>query len=366
MTKLKKYQSLIAPSILWDKDTLTNNFGECIIQPLEPGFGFTIGNTIRRILLGGIEGSAVTSLIIDGVNNEFSTIHGVVEDTLRIILNIKQLVIKNETGEDGEISVDFDKKGPLLAKDFIVSDNLKIINEDLVIANLADDGRLKIKLFVQSGRGYRKAEWPSDQALQKDGRIYIDSTFAPVLTVSFDVKKTRVGEDIDYDKLIISMKTNGTINPIEAFDYSISVALNQFQALINKKEVLFSARKQDVKVSGNNVLVEDNVVTLSSKKINSISSILDQNIDPEIFLKSIDVLGLPARAHNCLISSGIQKVIELVNMSEHEVLSIKNFGSKSYDDLIQVMKDFRLTFNMNIDEKQILKYMGRNNETSEE
>jgi DNA-directed RNA polymerase subunit alpha len=358
MTKeLKKYQSLIAPNVSWE--SITSNYGECTISPLESGFGATFGNTLRRILLGGIEGSAITSVIIEGVNNEFSVIPGVTEDTMRILLTIKQLVIKNETGEEGFLYLN--KKGPgdVFAKDIKCDDHLKIINEDLKIATLANDGILNIKFFVESGRGYKKAGWQKDVILDLDNKIYIDSTFAPVRNVSFEVKKARVGKDIDYDKLQILITTDGTITPKEAFDYSVSVALNQFKSFISNEneEIIFSNKNKEI-------INTSSVKKSSIEKLERDLSMLSEDFSPELLLKSIDILGLPARAHNCLFSIGIQRIIDLVNMSEDEVMNIKNFGKKSYEDLLQIMKDFGLRFSMNIDEKQLISHMEKNNETS--
>ena len=158
MINEKKYQPLMSPSISVDKATNTHTYGQFVIAPLESGFGHTIGNTLRRILLGGIEGSAVVAVSIEGVNNAFSTLTGVMQDVMRILLNVKMLVIKNESGEAGVITIETRKAGDLYAKDLVVDSHLKIINEDLLIATLAEDGYLKMKLYVESGRGYQKAK----------------------------------------------------------------------------------------------------------------------------------------------------------------------------------------------------------------
>ena len=355
----KKNQPLIIPSVKWSKEdkNLLNNL-EVNIQPLEPGFGQTFGNSLRRILLGGIEGSAVTSIIIEGVNNECSVIKGCIEDTMNIILNIKQLIIKNTTGEPGEMYLCKETEGDVLASDIKCDSHLSIVNKNHIIARLAKDGNLKIKFFVTSGRGYLPAVWPKSESIQLDGKIFIDATFSPVLNVSLDVKKTRVEDNIDFDELILNITTNGTITPKEAFEYSVSVALNQFESfLFDKNEVLkfVNYEKKDKKI-----LATENIIREFSdleNKNDYKNKKNDDVLDPalvDLLLKSIDVLGLPARAHNCLLHSGIERVIDLVNMTEEKAINLKNFGKKSYDDLFQTMKDFGISFNMQINEKKLI------------
>ena len=365
MMKQRKYQPLISSNVIWAKDNKKSlNNGEVSIQPLEPGFGNTFGNSLRRILLGGIEGSAVTSVIIEGVNNECSVVYGCIEDTMNIILNIKELVIKNETGEPGEMILRKSQKGPVLASDIECDSHLSIVNKDHLIATLAEDGNLNIRFFVTSGRGYLPAEWPKNESLQSDGKIYIDATFAPVRNVSLDVKKASVGDNIDYDELVLNITTDGTITPKEAFEYSVSVALNQFENFLIEKEnnIKFTNyEKNDIKSYATENLIKEYVFSENEiEKRKNAEEKGNQEIDSalaELLLKSIDVLGLPARAHNCLLSSGIQRVIDLVNMTEQEAIAIKNFGRKSYDDLYQTMKDFGISFNMKINEKNLLNNM---------
>lgn len=351
MIEKKQYEPLIAPTILWDRRVLSETYGECLIHPLEPSFGHTIANTLRRVLLGGIESSAVVSVIIEGINNEFSTIPGVLDDTLNILLRLQQLIIKNETGEDGIIQLSIHRHGPVYASDFELDSHLKIINKDFQITTLAEDGFLKMTLFVSSGRGYKKADWPTKKGLQEDNRIYLNVTFTPVKSVSFEVQKMRVGNDIGYDKIIMHVATNGSITPQEAVDYAISVIINQFESLVKKETVLNFESKLHVMYNNAEKPIVKNLEDVWKMPK------LKDNFSPDLFFKSIDMLGLPARAHNCLISAGIDRIIDLVNMTEQDILMLKNFGKKSYDDLVQIMKELGLSFEMNIDEKQILKYL---------
>lgn len=185
----KKYQPLTIPQLHWIRETLSNNYGELVAQPLEPGFGITLGNSLRRVLLGAIVGSAVTSVIVKGINNEFSALPGIVEDAMQLILNIKELVIKNSTGEAGKMHLKLKGERTAKAEDIIPDEHLEIINKDHVLANIAVDGELEIEFFVESGRGYRAAEWPAGKALQDDNRIYLDAMFSPVRKITFEVEK---------------------------------------------------------------------------------------------------------------------------------------------------------------------------------
>ena len=363
MISKKQNQPLIVPTVQWTMSTMTSSYGECVAQPLEPGFGITFGNALRRILLGGIEGSAVTSVIIHGVNNEFSTLPGVVEDTLTILLNIKQLIIKNTKGIPGVLRLDVAKEGPVMASSITGDEHLEIVNKDLILANLSVDGKLTIEFNVECGRGYKAAAWPIEKALQADGRIYLDATFAAVRNITFDVEKTRIGKDIDYDKLILYITTDGSETPQDVLAYAVSVIKNQMAAFLHVEEMVFPIKKGVSNRTVNNYHHEEHDEYNNNGRQPE-RSLLPLNIPADLFLKSIDVLGLPARAHNCLVSADINRVIELVNMTEQEIISIKNFGKKSYEDLVQVMKEFGLSFDMRIDEREVIALTGEAHETS--
>ena len=198
----REYRPLTIPKVQWDNKSLTHTYGQLVAQPLEPGFGITIGNALRRVLLGAIEGSAVTSVIIKGVNNEFTSLPGVIEDILHLVLNIKGIIIRNTTGAPGRMTLTVTGERTVTVADIIADSHLELVNPEQVLAHVARDGNLEIEFFVESGRGYVPAQWPVGTVLQKDGRIFVDAQFAPVTKVSFDVEKTRVGSDIDYDKQI--------------------------------------------------------------------------------------------------------------------------------------------------------------------
>lgn len=340
----KTYQPLTIPRLSWNKATLRNNYGELIAQPLEPGFGITLGNALRRILLGGVEGSAVTSVIINGVNNEFSPLTGVVEDTMQVILNIKQLVVRNTTGQSGKMSLNVTGDAIARASDIVCDEHLEVINKEHVIAHVAAAGILEIEFFVDSGRGYQPAQWPVGQALQEDNRIYIDALFSPVTKVTFDVEKTRVGREIDYDKLKLEIHTDGSETPVDVVHYSVSVLRTQLEHFQTLTEIPFN------EISS---LPEEE----KSEEQPEIPEASLKGIPVELLLKPIDELELSVRAHNCLINAGIKRIIDLVNLSEDEGLKIKNFGRKSLNEVKESMKSFGLFFGMNIKESDIRKLL---------
>lgn len=344
MSNKIKYQPLTIPKLSWNKNTLSTTFAQLIAQPLEPGFGITLGNALRRVLLGGVEGSAVTSVIINGVNNEFSSLTGVEEDTMQVILNIKELVIKNTSGNPGKMYLKTNKAGVVKASNIKTDDHLEIINKDHVVATISEGGDLEIEFFVESGRGYHAAQWPVGQSLQEDGRIYLDAMFSPVRKVTFEVEKTRVGRDIDYDKLILEVHTDGSETPVDVLNYAVSVLRTQLEHFLVATEIPFneiSSPYQEEK--------QEQKQDLDKSPL--------KGLPIDILLKPIDELELSVRAHNCLINADIKRVIDLVNLSEDEGLKIKNFGRKSLNEVKDSMKSFGLSFGMNIKESDVKKYL---------
>jgi len=346
MTKNREYKPLIIPQLKWEKKTLSETCGELVVQPLEPGFGITIGNSLRRILLSGVEGSAVTSVIIKGVNNEFSAIPGVVEDAMQVVLNIKNIVIRNKEGKPGKMRLIKTGEGEARVSDIVADEHLELINTDYVIAHVAFDGELDIEFFVESGRGYQAAQWPADKPYQEDGRIYLDAMFSPIRKVMFDVEKTRVGEAIDYDKLILRIYTNGSENPVDALHYAVSVLRTQLEHFLESAEIPFN------EISA----LPEEKVEKAPLKTNDSSL---KGVPVDLLLKPIDELELSVRAHNCLINANILRVIDLVNTSEEEALKIKNFGRKSLNEVKDSMKAFGLSFGMNISEESVKKMLGQ-------
>jgi DNA-directed RNA polymerase subunit alpha len=346
----KLYQPLIIPKVRWNKEVLTDAFGELVAQPLEPGFGITLGNSLRRILLGGVEGTAVTSVIIKGVNNEFSRLPGVIEDAMQLILNIKNIVVRSKDGNPGTMRLKVSGEATVRVADIVADENLELINKEYVLAHVAPDGALEIEFFVHNGRGYRAAQWPAGKALQEDNRIYLDAMFSPIRKVTFDVEKTRVGEDIDYDKLTLRVHTDGSENPVNAVHYAVSVLRTQLEHFLVESEIPFNEISP--------APVEEKVtepVELDKLGLKGVAV--------DLLLKPIEELELSVRAHNCLINAGIKRIIDLVNLSEDEGLKIKNFGRKSLNEVKESMKAFGLSFDMNIKESDIKKILANQAES---
>lgn len=338
----KEYQPLTLARLSWNKATLSSTYGELVGQPLEPGFGITLGNAIRRILLGGVEGSAVTAVIIKGVNNEFSVLPGVIEDAMQVILNIKEIVVRNKTGKPGKMRLVVKGEAVARVADITSDDHLEVMNGDHVLAHVAPSGTLDIEFFVESGRGYRQAQWPIGTALQEDNKIYLDAMFSPVRKVTYEVTKTRVGRDIDYDKLMLAIQTDGTESPVDVLNYAVSVLRTQLEHFLVSEEIPFN------KISAVPVEeIKESHVEPESTELNG--------VPVDILLKPIDILEVSVRAHNCLVNAGIKRIIDLVNLPEEEVLKIKNFGRKSFDEVKEVMKSFGLSFGMNIKEADLKK-----------
>jgi len=337
-----EYKPLTIPKLNWTKKSLENNFGELVAQPLEPGFGMTLGNALRRVLLGAVEGCAVTSVIIKGVNNEFATLPGVVEDVMQIILNIKQIVIRNKEGKSGKMTLSVTGQTAATVADIKADSHLELVNADHVIAHVSAGGSLDIEFFIETGRGYQPAQWQPGVSLQEDGRIYLDAMFSPVTKVTFEVEKTRVGSEIDYDKLVLQVFTDGSENPVDVTHYAVSVLRTQLEHFLISTEIPFNeiSRLPEEETKQEEVRPQEHNV---------------KGLPVDLLLKSIDELELSVRAHNCLINAGIKRVIDLVNLSEDKALKIKNFGRKSLREVEESLKSVGLSFGMNIKEADLRK-----------
>jgi len=342
----KKYKPLTIPKLKWEKKRSSDRIGELIVQPLEPGFGITFGNALRRVILSSIEGCAVTSVIIKGINNEFSSLKGVVEDSLHLLLNIKEIVAKNSSGEPGKmrLSVSGKDKSVATVADITTDSHLETINNDHVIAHLAPDGELDIEFFVEMGRGYEAARWPYGTTLQEDDRIYLDSKFSPIRRVEFHIEKTRVGQSIDYDKLILTISTDGSIHPTDVVHYGTSVLRSQLEHFLLASEIPF------------NEISEPEGEEVASQTMLEVGG-PTEGLPVELFLKPIDDLEFSVRAHNCLVGAGIKRVIDLVNLNEEDILKIKNFGRKSLREVKEILGAFGLRLGMNIKELDLKKVL---------
>jgi len=288
------------------EETLSDYRSKFVLEPLEPGFGYTLGNSLRRTLLSSIPGAAVTSIKIDGVQHEFSTIEGVKEDVIEIILNVKSLVVSIDGDDVATAYITKTGPGLVTAADIQLPAGVEVHNPDLVIASLDDRGQLEMELTIEAGRGYVTAQPPPRDAGGEIGRIPVDSIYSPVLKVTYKVEATRVEQRTDYDRLVVDVTTKPSIEP---------------------RDALASAGRTLVELFG------------LARELNVEAEGLDLGPSPEeeednaLLATSIDTLNLSVRSHNCLKREGIQTVGELITRSEADLLDIRNFGSKSIDEV---------------------------------
>lgn len=305
-----------------DKTTLTPTYGKFVAEPFERGYGTTIGNALRRILISSIEGAAVTSIRIEGMLHEFSALDGVFEDGSQIVLNIKKLVLKYHGKGSKKIHIDVKKKGPVTARDIQADETIEIVNPDLVICNLTKDVHLKIAMEVGRGRGYVPAERNKHEGAEI-GMIPVDSIFSPITKVNFIVEDTRVGQITDYDKLILEIWTNGAIIPEEALLYASNILQRHLDIFVNYGELPIEEEEEEE---------ED----MSFK---------------ELVTKPISELELSVRSANCLEAASIKTIGDLVQKTEAQMLKYKNFGKKSLTEIQGILSSMGLTLGMNIEER---------------
>ena len=311
------------PKIEMTKESEDGKYGKFVVEPLERGYGLTLGNSLRRIMLSSLVGTAVSSVKIDGVLHEFSSIPGVKEDVTEIILNIKKLAIKNNSNSVEPITahIDFAGEGVVKASDIKVDPDIEIVNPDLVIAHLngGADCKLSMELTITNGRGYVSSEKHEDMPA---GVIAVDSIYTPVERVNMAVQNTRVGQDTDFDKLTLDIFTNGTITPDEALSLAAKVLSEHLKVFINLSE---NAANAEVMV----VAQED-----ESSKVLSMS---------------IEDLELSVRSFNCLKRAGINTVEQLCNKTPDDMMKVRNLGKKSLDEVLLKLKELNLSLSPNED-----------------
>lgn len=294
-----------------------NNYGRFELEPLERGFGNTIGNALRRVMLSSLPGSAITSVKIDGVLHEFQTIEGIVEDVTTIILNLKGVVIKKHCQEEKTIRLNATEEGVVTAGDIECDPDVEIINKDHVIATIANGGKLNMEMTVGSGRGYARAEENKKLlADKKIGVIAIDSLYSPIERVAYEVEDARVGQSENYDKLIIEVWTNSSIKPEEAISLASRI-------LIEHLEVVASI---------------DNIANVTGMMIEKVEDPKQKALETPI-----EDLDFSVRAYNCLKRAGIHTLQDLVNKSDADVMKIRNLGKKSLKEVLDKVKELDLT-----------------------
>lgn len=303
------------PRIEHIKDGSSGTYGKFIVEPLERGFGTTLGNSLRRVLLSSLVGAAVTSVKIEGVLHEFSTISGVREDTTDIILNLKELAIKHH-GEDPQIiRIEAKGEGEVKAGDIIAGSDIDILNPDLHIATLEPDGRLFMEMTVKKGRGYVPAE-KNKEGDQVIGVISVDSIFSPIHKVNYTVENTRVGQQTDLDKLTLEVWSNGTITPEEAVSLAARNLIERFKLFVGLTDK-----------------IEENTVA-PDKKSDERSRILDMPIEE---------LELSVRSYNCLKRAAINTVEDLIQRTEEDMIKVRNLGKKSLEEVDAKLSELGLS-----------------------
>ncbi|NLD28302.1 MAG: DNA-directed RNA polymerase subunit alpha [Myxococcales bacterium] len=318
----RNWRRLIGPKALEvDREKITPTYGKFVASPLERGFGITIGNSLRRILLSSLQGAAVTSVKIDGVLHEFTSIPGIKEDMTDVILNIKDLKLKLNEGDTDVIRIDSHGNGVITAKDLIVSEKIEILNPDLHIATIASDVQFKAELNVRMGKGYVPAEFNKDPEASI-GTIPVDSIHSPIVRCNYNVTNARVGQRTDYDKLTLEVWTNGSVTPDDALAFAAKILKEQLQIFIN-----FSELQEP----------EEDTAKEHGPKLN------------ENLYRRVDELELSVRSANCLQNANIKFIGELCQKSEQEMLKTKNFGRKSLNEIKDILSSMGLSLGMQID-----------------
>ena len=295
-----------------------NNFGKFELEPLERGFGTTLGNALRRVMLSSMPGSAIVAFKVDGVMHEFTTIEGIVEDVTTIVLNLKSIVVKNNTNELKKLTLSVNEEKIVTAGDIVTDGDVEIINPEQVICTISKGGKLEMELLVANGRGYVPSnENKSFVENQKIGYIPIDALYSPIERISYEVESARVGQDASYDKLIMNVQTNGSLKPEEAMALAAKILIEHLNIVTNLSEIadmtgIMNAKQEDSKL----------------KKLET----------------SIDDLDFSVRAYNCLKRAGVNTLGDLTEKSELEMMKIRNLGKKSLKEVIDKIKDMGLKF----------------------
>ena len=294
----------------------TNNYAKFVCEPLERGYGVTIGNSLRRILLSSLPGCAITSAKIDGVLHEFSTVPNVVEDVPEIIVNLKSVRLKFSENEEKILRIDHKGEGEVLAGDIITDGTVEILNPDLHIATVSEGGHLKIEMTADRGRGYNSSE-KNKKPNQDISVLPIDSIYTPVKKVNYQVENTRVGQMVDYDKLVIEVWTDGSLKAHEALSLAAKVMTGHLELFIDLSEAAKNTQ----------VMIEKE----ESKK-------------EKVLEMSIEELELSVRSFNCLKRAGIATVEDLINRSETDMMKVRNLGKKSFDEVTAKLHSLGLDF----------------------
>lgn len=317
----RNWSELVKPEKLVRDSKSGANYGKFICEPLERGYATTIGNAMRRVLLSSMQGCAIVCASIEGVQHEFTTLPGVLEDMTEVVLNLKQVRIAMTTDEPQRLVLEADKQGRVTAGMIQENQNVTVLNRDQLIATLTEDRPLKMELEVRMGKGYVPADMHEGLS-DEIGSIILDASYSPVKKVAYSVEQARVGQMTNYDKLILEVWTDGSVSPEDACAYSAKILKDQLSVFINFDELSSEASEEE----------DDSI-----------------DLNPNLF-KSIDELELSVRATNCLKAANIQLVGELVQRTEQTMLKTKNFGRKSLDEIRRVLDSMQLKFGMSVED----------------
>ena len=318
----KNWRDLIRPKLLdIDKETLTGSYGKFSCEPLERGFGTTLGNSLRRVLLSSLQGAAITAVKLDGALHEFQTLPDVVEDVTDIVLNLKEVLIRMSDPKPRVLRLDKEGEGPVRAGDIQATDSVEILNPEHHIATISRGGKLHMELLVHMGRGYVSADRNKTSTMSL-GTIPIDALFSPIKKVNYTVTNARVGQQTDYDKLTIEVWTDGSVRPEDAVAYAAKILKDQLSIFINFEET-----------------AEPTAEMVSDEQVK-----LNENLD-----KSVDELELSVRSANCLQNANIRFIGELVQKTEAEMLKTKNFGRKSLKEIKEILAEMGLSLGMKLE-----------------
>ncbi|MFO7801114.1 MAG: DNA-directed RNA polymerase subunit alpha [Desulfovermiculus sp.] len=320
MINCRNWTELVKPQRVEQDSESTYSYGKFTCEPLERGFGTTLGNALRRVLLSSLQGAAIVAVSIDDVQHEFISIPGIKEDVTDIILNLKQVRLAMDTDEPQKLILDVHREGLVTASDIQENQHVTILNPEQPIATLSEKRPLRMELDVHMGKSYLPAE-QQENFSDQIGVIILDASFSPVQKVAYRVEQARVGQMTNYDKLVMEVWTDGSITPEDSLAYSAKILKDQLSVFVNFDEESTHRREPQH----------------SSEEID------------EVLFRSIDDLELPVRASNCLKKANIYTVGELVQKTENELLKAKNFGRKSLDDIIKVLNDMGLDLGMKVD-----------------
>jgi DNA-directed RNA polymerase subunit alpha len=318
----KNWRDLIKPrGLVVDQESLSNTYGKFVAEPLERGFGITLGNSLRRVLLSSLQGAAITSVKIEGVEHEFMTIPEVAEDVTDIILNLKEVLLQIHTNEVKTIRIEADGPREIKAGDIIADGQVEILNPGHHVLTISEGGRVRMEMTARRGRGYVPADRNKVPG-QPIGTIPIDALFSPIRKVNYQVTNARVGQQTDYDKLTLEVWTDGSVAPADAVAFAAKIVKEQLSIFINFDE--------------------------AEEPVEEVKPVEEQKLNENLF-RSVDELELSVRSANCLQNANIKTIGDLVQKTEAEMLKTKNFGRKSLKEIKEILAEMGLSLGMKLE-----------------